>query len=331
MAADENTATVKIVERASVPHSPVKPRPVKVIVLAVLFGLIGGVGLALLQATLADRIESPNEFERTGWAKVLALIPRARNVERNSVAMASSTREHMAIAEAFAGLRTMLDSPQYKPHNGVILLSSSVPEEGKTVSACNLAITYARHGEKTLLIDFDIRRPQIASVFPLPTGHKNLADFLADGAPEAGFSTLAYPASTPGLSIIAGRRAEHSHPELLNENRLASLLQWARANYDRVILDAPPLGIVSDALSLSALADTVLVVARQRLSRKRAVKNTLHRFREAGVGVLAVILNDVDFTSTHYGYGYGYHYYGGTPEAPDRKSRKRSRGKEAGV
>lgn len=335
MAADENTATVKIVERASVPNRPIKPSPVKVIGLAILFGLIGGVGLAFLQDTLADRIESPHELEMAGWAKVLAMIPHAKDGTRATVAMASSSREHGALAEAFAGLRAMLDSPQYKPHNGVILLSSSMPAEGKTVVASNLAVTYARHGEKTLLIDFDLRRPQINSVFPLPTGHKNLADFLAEGAPEAGFATLAYPALTPGLSIMAGRRAEHSHPELLNENRLASLLKWARANFDRVILDAPPLGVVSDALSLSALADTVLVVARQRVSRKRAVKHTLHRFREAGVGVLAIAFNDVDFTSKSYGYGYGYHYYGdykaygGTPNEPDEKSRKRSKGTEA--
>jgi succinoglycan biosynthesis transport protein ExoP len=310
MAADENTATVKIVERASVPERPVKPKPVRIIALAILLGLMGGFGLALLQDSLGDRLVSPHEVEVIGAAKVLAVIPHATNADRVSIATSSATLRHSEIAEAFAGLRAMLDSPQYKTHNGVILLSSSMPSEGKTVTACNLAITYARHGEKTLLIDFDLRRPRLAGIFPLPAGHQSLSDFLAAGAPEVSFTTLAYTTTiVPGLSIMAGRPAPHSHPELVNENKLAALLHWTRTNYDRVILDAPPLGLVNDALSLASLADAVLVVARPEISRKRAVWHTLHRFREAGVGTLAAIVNDVDFSKTAYGYGYGYHSY----------------------
>lgn len=310
MAADENTATVKIVERASVPEKPVKPKPVRIIALAILLGLMGGFGLALLQDSLGDRLEVPHEIEVSGLAKVLAVIPHAKEADRVSIATASATLRHGELAEAFAGLRAMLDSPQYKTHNGVILLSSSMPEEGKTVTACNLAITYARHGEKTLIIDFDLRRPRLAGIFPLPAGHKSLADFLAEGAPPANFPALAYGTDiVSGLSIMAGRPAPHSHPELVNENKLAALLHWARTNYDRVILDAPPLGLVNDALSLAALADAVLVVTRPEISRKRAVWHTLHRFREAGVGVLAAIVNDVDFSKAAYGYGYGYHSY----------------------
>ncbi len=309
MAADENTATVKIVERASVPEKPVKPKPVRIIALAILLGLMGGFGLALLQDSLGDRFESPHEIEMTGLAKVMAVIPHAKDADRVSIATASATLRQSAIAEAFAGLRAMLDSPQYKTHNGVILLSSSIPEEGKTVTACNLAITYARHGEKTLLIDFDLRRPRLAGIFPLPAGQQSLSDFLAEGASPANFPLLAYGTTlVPGLSIMAGRPAPHSHPELVNENKLAALLHWARTNYDRVILDAPPLGLVNDALSLAALADAVLVVARPEISRKRAVWHTLHRFREAGVGVLASIVNDVDFSKAAYGYGYGYYH-----------------------
>jgi capsular exopolysaccharide synthesis family protein len=309
MAADENTATVKIVERASVPEKPVKPKPVRIIALAILLGLMGGFGLALLQDSLGDRLESPHELEVTGAAKVLAVIPHAKTKDRASIATASATLCHNELAEAFAGLRAMLDSPQYKTHNGVILLSSSMPEEGKTITACNLAITYARHGEKTLLIDFDLRRPRLAGIFPLPAGHPTLSDFLVAGAPEANFKSLAYTTSiVSGLSLMAGRAAPHSHPELVNENKLAAFLHWARTNYDRVILDAPPLGLVNDALSLAALADAVLVVARPEVSRKRAVWHTLHRFREAGVGVLVTIVNDVDFSRTAYGYGAGYYH-----------------------
>ena len=309
MAADENTATVKIVERAAVPEMPVRPKPARIIALAILLGLMGGFGLALLQDSLGDRLESPHELEVTGAAKVLAVIPHAKSKDRASIATASATLCHSELAEAFAGLRAMLDSPQYKTHNGVILLSSSMPSEGKTVTACNLAITYARHGEKTLLIDFDLRRPRLAGIFPLPAKHQSLSEFLAAGAPEASFATLAYTTTiVPGLSVMAGRPAPHSHPELVNENKLAAFLHWARTNYDRVILDAPPLGLVSDALSLAALADAVLVVARPEVSRKRAVWHTLHRFREAGVGVLVTIVNDVDFSRTAYGYGSGYYH-----------------------
>jgi capsular exopolysaccharide synthesis family protein len=310
MAADENTATVKIVEQAQAPERPVKPRPARVLALALMLGLAGGLGLALLKDSLEDHLGAPHEVEGSGLAKVLAVIPHANTKDRHAIATASATRAQPAIAEAFAGLRAMLDSAQYKDRNRVILLASSVPEEGKTITATNLAITYARHGEKTLLIDFDLRRPRIAGLFPLPAGHRSLPDFLAAGMPEAEIPALPYAAPiAEGLAVMAGRAATHGHAELVNENKLAALIQWARANYDRVILDAPPLGLVSDALALAALADIVLVMARPEVTRKRALWHTLYRFREAGVGLLAAVVNDVDFSKGQYGYGYGYHSY----------------------
>jgi len=324
LAADENTATIKIIERPSVPENPIKPKPPRIIALAILLGLMGGVGLALIQDSSDDQLVSPHELEATGKIRVLAVIPRSKAKDRATVATASAALEQNEVSESFAGLRAMLDSPRYKTHNGVILVSSSVPGEGKTITACNMALTYARHGEKTLLIDFDLRRPRLAGIFPQPANQLSLSAFLADGAPECSFQQLAYAVQgAPGLSVMAGRAAPHSHPELVNENKLAALLHWARTNYDRVIMDAPPLGLVSDALSLATISDVVLVVARSEVSRKQAVWHTIYRFREAGVNMLAAIVNDLDYSKSRYGYWLGYDpyrhskAYGGKPEKDD--------------
>lgn len=312
LAADETTATLKIAERATAPSQPVSPRPARIVALALLLGLMGGLGLALLQDSLGDQVAAPGDIEATGMAKVVAVIPHDKGRDRYSVATSASALHRTEFSEAFAGLRLMLESPQYKAHSRVVLLASTMPTEGKTVTACNLALTCARHGEKTLLIDFDLRRPRLVGVFPLPPGQQSLVDFLVQDAHAADPSMLVYThAGTPGLSLIAGRAAPHSHSELLSAKGLSVLLGWARTQFDRVILDGPPLGVASDSLALAAHADTVLVVARHGRTRKRMLRQTLHLLREAGVGTMALILNDVRGSRGAYGYGAypSYAYY----------------------
>jgi Mrp family chromosome partitioning ATPase len=121
---------------------------------------------------------------------------------------------------------------------------------------------------------------------------------------------LVYPSNCRNLSLIATRVIEKARPaELVGSAKVEEFLAWARNRFDRIVIDAPPLGIVSDALSLAGLADFVLVMARPAKSRKRAIRHTLRRFSEAGVANLAVVMNDVDHSKfTYHGYGPYYHY-----------------------
>jgi len=330
LSADENTATVKLVERASAPVQ-VQPRPLRILFMALLIGLGVGFGLAFVTDLLEDRVISASDVEAGSGIKTLAVIPHVKTQDRKEIATASLSHAFSEMAEAFAGLRSVLDSAVYRERTKVILVASSLPEEGKTTACCNLATACARNGQKTLLIDFDLRRPRVGGIFPMPPGYRGLLDYLAGKQSKP--AEIVYASACPNLSVIASRVSGDARPaELVGGAKVADLLAWARANFARVIIDAPPLGIVSDALSLAGLADCVLVMARPATSRKRAVRHTIRRFQDVGVGALAIVMNDVDHSKfTYHGYGPYYHYrkhYGsyatavaapGTPENEKQK------------
>jgi len=309
LAADENTATVKIVEQATVPDKAVKPSPVRVAALALALGLILGIGLSLMTDTLEDHVSGPQDLELGVAIKVLAMIPHVRGGKRFDIATASLNERFSQVAEAFAGLRSMLDSSQYKDRSKVILIASFMPEEGKTITCSNLATACAKNGQKVLLIDFDLRRPRMVGIFPIPNSGFGLLDFLATSGGGKEFADLVYPGPCENLSVIASRPVHGASPaEVVGSQRVVDLLMWARNTYDRIIIDAPPLGLVSDAVVLAGLADCVLVMARPEISRKRALAHTVQRFREVGVQMIAGVINDIDFTKSAY-YSPYYHYY----------------------
>ena len=306
MSADENTATVKLVEGASSARQ-IYPRPVRTLFLALLFGLGIGFGLAFLTDLLEDHVVGASDIEAGTGIKILAIIPHVRARNRQEIARASLTHKFSDMAEAFAGLRSVLDSVVYRSHTQIILVASSLPEEGKTTTCCNLATACALNGQKTLLIDFDLRRPRVGGIFPMPANQPGLLDYLSGQVPDP--QKIIYPADCRNLQVMASRGSSEVRPaELVGGTRVVELLTWARKNYERVLIDAPPLGIVSDALSLAGLADCVLVMARPAASRKRAVRHTIRRFQDVGVGALAVVMNDVDHSKFAY-HGYGPYYY----------------------
>lgn len=307
LSADENTATVKLVDRAR-QSIQVHPRPLRVLFMALLLGGLG-FGLAFLSDLLEDHVVDANDIEGGMGVKILATIPHVSTSDRKVIALATLTHSHGEMAEAFAGLRSVLDSAAYRDQSRVILVASSLPEEGKSTTCCNLATACARTGQRTLLIDFDLRRPRIGGIFPIPNGHQGLLEYLASSNTQP--QDIAYASGSDNLDIMASRVSGEARPaELVGGGKVVDLLAWARANYERVIIDAPPLGIVSDALSLAGQVDCVLVMARPGTSRKRAVRHTIRRFRDVGISALAVVMNDVDHSKfANHGYGPYYHYH----------------------
>jgi polysaccharide biosynthesis transport protein len=307
LSADENTATVKLVEVFPTP-SMIYPRSMRILFMAVLAGMLIGLGLAFLTETIEDHVVGSSDIETGTGIKILSIIPHVKTRDRKDIATASLTHRFSEMAEAFAGLRSVLDSAVYREQSQIVLVASSLPEEGKTTTCCNLATAFALNGQKTLLIDFDLRRPRVGGIFPMPPGHRGLLEYLAgEDAPPG---EILYPSECKNLSIIATRVTGDARPaELVGSAKVAELMAWARANFERVLIDAPPLGIVSDALSLAGLADCVLVMARPATSRKRAVRHTIRRFHDVGVSAIAVVMNDVDHSKfAYHGYGPYYHY-----------------------
>lgn len=307
LSADENTATVKLVENAN-RAIQVQPRPLRVSFMALLLGFGVGFGLALLTELLEDRVVGASDIETGAGIKILATIPHVKAKSRQEIATASMTHRFTEMAEAFAGLRSVLDSAVYRGQAQAILVASSLPEEGKTTTCCNLATAFALNGQKTLLIDFDLRRPRVGGIFPMPAGHLGLLEYLASKKTKP--EEIVYLSECRNLSVIASKASGDARPaELVGGTKVADLLSWARAHFDHILIDAPPLGIVSDALALAGLVDCVLVMARPATSRKHAVRHTIRRFHDVGISALAVVMNDVDHSKfAYHGYGPYYHY-----------------------
>ena len=308
MAADENTATIKIVEKASEPTEPIRPQALRTLALALFLGLLLGIGAVVVLDILEDRVTGPEDLEGRG-VPVLAVVPHMKGADRTAVATASIHQKLHEVAEAFAGLGNMLDSPRFKEQSQVLLVASSIPGEGKTVTSCNLAAALAKKGRRVLLVDFDLRRPRLAGIFPMPAQWLGLLDALTRNV--ADYDRLVYPiAACPKLDVIASRPIHSASPlEAVGAPAAAGLLAWARANYDHVVLDVPPLGLVSDTLALAPLADFILVAIRPEVSRKRLTLHTLQRLRDSGIHALGMVVNDLDVSKFSYGsYSPYYHY-----------------------
>lgn len=306
LSADENTAVVKVLEQASVPGSPFSPQPGKIIAMAALIGLLCGGMLAFVTVILDDRISSLIEIERTMGFKVISVIPHATAAERKDLALATLDRKFSHLNECFAGIRSLLDSPQYRDVSKSILIASDRPEAGKTITCCNLAIASARSGKKTLLVDFDMRRPRLRGIFTTLNRDESLLHVLAAEETEK-FELLPAETQCPNLFVITSHPSKTISPsETLGGSAVQKFFKWATENFDRVVIDSPPCGLVSDAAVLGSMTGCTLLVCRAKTSRKRGVRHALDTLVDRGANVIGIIVNDITPSKIN---DVGYRYY----------------------
>lgn len=324
LSADENTATVKIVERAIPPEKPIRPSKKMVLLVWLLFGLAGGVGLALLTDTLEDYVTTAADIETGVGVGILALVPHLEGVRREDLATACLTDKFSQFAEAFAGIRASLDSSRYKEISHVVLIASTAPGEGKTITASNLAVMCAKSGMRTLLVDFDMRRPHMDKVFDMPADAESLIHVL-NGRDTAAFPRLPFKSACERLEVVASRPTRELSPaEIIGSRVVSDFIEWASRSYDRVIVDSPPFSVVSDAAVLADLVPCVVLVCRQNHSRKRAMRRAADHLREAGANIIGAVVNDVRFQrgfftgdfEGYYGHYNYYKYFGDARKSP---------------
>jgi len=314
LSADEDMAYTKVIRDASVPQFPVSPQKMKALATSVFLGLLAGGGLAIALAFAMDKIEAVNDLKALGL-NILGSIPPQKNLGSREELSTIGLRDSFShVVEIFAGINSLISSNKYIGQTKVILLNSAMPGEGKTISACNLAISSALNGARTLLVDGDLRRPQLANVFNIDEGHPSLLDWLSKGGRGLSHQQLVCKGVIENLDVISSRSLSRVNPaELLGRSHLSELLVWAREHYDRVIIDSPPIGPVGDAQVLANHADSVIMVSRIGKTRRRALKFALARFYEIDAHVLGCIANDVPHSlsglfggAEGYGYAYGY-------------------------
>jgi len=313
------TVNVWVVEKAEKPGSPVKPRKALNILLGLLIGLGGGIGLAFFIEYLDNTIKSPEEVEAKLGVPVLGVVPLMESGEENIEEIIQ--REPQSVfAESYKTIRTavLLSSADKPPKN--ILITSMGPEEGKTVTSVNLAMTIARSGYSVLLVDGDLRKPRIHTVFGL-NNLSGLSTYLVGTSTD--IETI-FKKPVMNLSILPSGPIPPNPSELLGSKRMLQLLRILDEKFDIIIWDSPPLMSVTDSVILSKILDGTIIVTKAGKTTyeiaSRGLKYLSGR-RESDVEfrILGIVINFFNLKKSDH---YYYQYYQYSPYA--QKDSKKS-------
>lgn len=297
---------VSVATPAGLPSAPVSPQPMRNAALALLVGLLGGVGLAAVRQALDTTVKSVEQLNNT--ADVPSLGTVAIDPAAAQSPLISGDDAFSARAEAFRKIRTSLQFLDVDRAHKVVLVTSAVASEGKTSTACNLAITLAEAGKRVLLIDADLRRPRTARYFGLPNG-VGLTSVLVGAA---GLDDAIQPWSD-NLSLLASGPIPPNPSELLGSLHMRELLQHLRGEYDMVILDGPPALPVADAAATATAVDGVVLVVKYGRTRREQVEGVLVTLSTVDARILGTVLNMVPQRAEKY----YYEEYGPRPSRSD--------------
>lgn len=296
---------VEVVDYAVAPMLPDPSRLRFRLMLAFMFGGVVGTGGAFLLEYLDRTIRSAEDAERATGATVLASIPRlpggigAGGVARPVIV----SDERTPGGEAFRTLRTMTHfSLADRPR--VLAVSSPAPGEGKSTVAANLALTLAHEGKRVLLVDADLPRPMQHVIWDIPA-EPGLTDVLVQ---RMKLEAAAHADLHNGLHVLSSGTPVRASSELVGSSAFRQFLEAAREDYDSVIIDAPPILVISDATVLGTIVDGMLVVARSNITDRHALADAVRQLRQVDAPLLGLVLNGVDRAAGYGGYGYGYGY-----------------------
>jgi polysaccharide biosynthesis transport protein len=297
---------VRLVEDAEVPGGPFTPNLRRTMLLASLAGLTLAVGLVVGLSYLDDTVKTPEDITAKLKAPFLGMIPKVRAGE-SPVLTAKSPHE---FGEAFRSLRTALAFSNSSGGGKVVLVTSSQPLEGKTTTACNIAIALALGGERVLLIDADLRRPNVGKTLGIEPG-MGLSNLLAA---QTSPHEVVRQTSTHNLSVMTAGPVPPNPSELLASDRMKALLDPENGWFDWIVVDAPPVLAVTDAVLMAPMATGVAFVVRSEMTPQRHVQRALETVMTGQPRLLGLVLNGVDLERNKYYYSryYGYehtHYY----------------------
>ncbi len=304
---DQATIKATVVNQATVPDDPVAPQPLRNLGLAVVLGLLLGAGIAVLRETLDSSVKNQRELEDLTGAPVIGSIPF--DDDAGKTPLISQIDPYAPRAEAFRVLRTNL---QFIDPDGVkkaFVLSSALPGEGKSTTACNLALALAEGGQRVVLVEADLRRPRVAQYLGV-VGDVGLTTALV------GRVSLDDAIQTTGdvnLDVLASGKTPPNPAELLQSRAMSAVIAELRERYDVVLIDAPPLLPVTDAALISAAADGAILVVHHGKTTTDQVRGAVDRLEGVGTQPVAAMFNMTPAKTGRYGYGYGYGY-GYAPE-----------------
>lgn len=313
---------IKVVDVARIPTAPSEPNLPRNLAFALLLGLTSGIGMAFLLENLDNTVRTPEQAQVVSSLPALGMIPlgskrisedKGRRLavasSKEAVELVTQSRPQSQMAESYRALRTSLLLSSLGSPPKVILITSAMPQEGKTTTSINSAVVLAQKGVNVLLIDADLRRPGIHKA--LGMGPRSGLSNVLTGSAKVEQAITVSPL-VPSLSILPAGTPPPNPAELLASANMRDLIDQLRDKYDHIVIDTPPTLSVTDAVVLSTRADAVVLVIRSGKTTKQALRRARELLLRVNARVTGVLLNAVDLSSPDYYYYYEYQgKYGG--------------------
>lgn len=323
----ETPNNIYILDHALVPEVPVAPKRVQGVLLAFALALILGVSLAFLLEYLNDTIRTNEDIERFLRLPTLAMIPSIGSfTKRRLLPGLSGGRQssnghrrtgkellinedaRSPLAEAYRQLRTsvLLSTAGRAPKT--LLVTSSVPSEGKTTTSSNICASLAQTGASVLLVDGDMRRPRQHAIFETEN-KRGLSTILSSEMSEAEILATISHHEPSGIYILPSGPIPPNPAELLGSEQMRQLLAVLENAFDHVIIDSPPVASFTDSVLLSSIVDGVLLVVHGGKTSRGVARRSRQLLQDVGAHIIGIILNNVDLRSPDYYYYRGYYHY----------------------
>jgi capsular exopolysaccharide synthesis family protein len=297
-----NTPDNEVIDSARPDKTPVSPKTK----LSYLFAIFAGFGFPFLWIMLADfvnyKIREEEDIKKITDLPIAGYIPHSRNKS----ALVVFEDPHSITSEAFRGLRSKMQFFIKEKKSPVILITSSMPGEGKTFTAINIASAYSLLDKKTVLVGFDLRKPKIYTDFAI-SNDKGVSTWLIG---RDSLDEIISVTSNENLSIISAGPIPPNPSELTASSKTVELFNLLKERFDYIVIDSAPIGTVSDTFHLATLADTCILIVRQNQTLKHLLQGTVKDLQISNINSASLVVNDIRSGGKGYGYGgsYGYSY-----------------------
>lgn len=308
----DSTVRLELVSGPNLNPAPVAPRPALNYSIAVVLGLLLGLAFAILRELLDTTVRSSLALERATSTSVIGVIPFDDTAKTSPLIVDSHAKSIRA--EAFRQLRTNLEFVHVDSPVKVVVVTSSVSEEGKSSTATNLAVIFAEAGRNVLLIEGDLRRPRVAEYLGLE-GSIGLTNVLAG---QVDISDVLQPWGRGGLTVLPSGSVPPNPSELLGSNNMRNLLGAMSLKFDIILIDTPPMLPVTDAAVIAAKADGAILVVRYGSTSRHQVEMASSALAKVDARLLGSVLNMAPMKGADaYSYGYGYDDYSNSSSSRD--------------
>ncbi len=311
---DLQEADARVISEATVPVVKSSPRTSLNLALALIGSSILGVGIAFVREFLDDRFRTPREIEELLDLPVLATVPLLKAKDMEDIQPGLKPHRYIkakplsAYSEAFRELQAALALSDVDNPPKSILVTSALPNEGKTTTSTSFATSLARAGLKVVLVDADLRRPSIQKTLGNAKGEYDMIDYLTH---SCSLDEALQTDAEGGFQFLATTRQPANPADLLASDTMKGMLASLRRSFDMVIIDSPPVLPVSDSKSLSSLLDKVIYVIKWQETPRNAAEQSVDKLRDFGANLAGVVFEQVDMEKqSRYGYGDATYYYG---------------------